>query len=192
MATDNSQNERLASKSGTTWRCRDAPDAQIISEGGTVKAQDSDRPSGGDDGFPGGRPKLPRISRPHTLDRDEEFVERALHREPAASERAGNPDVDSFSSTGFGQYYSTQSLFSATPDPATSTGSNGGPYAVLGLTRHASWEQIRSAHRSLVSLLHPDRYVNADEEVKANAERRVRDVNEAFSEIRRQRASTSA
>lgn len=157
-----------------------------------MKARESDTPVGGDDGFPGGRPRLPRISRPHTLHPDEEFVERALHREPAASERSSNPAVDSFSSTGFGQYYSTESLFSASPEPETSTGPASGPYAVLGVTRHASWEQIRSAHRSLVSQLHPDRYVNADEEVKANAERRVRDVNEAFSEIRRQRSGTSA
>ncbi len=66
-----------------------------------------------------------------------------------------------------------------------------GPYAVLGLTRQASWEQIRRAHRSLVSTLHPDRYVGADDVIRADAERRVRDVNEAFSEIRRQRAGTS-
>ncbi|HTO01940.1 MAG TPA: J domain-containing protein [Microthrixaceae bacterium] len=66
-----------------------------------------------------------------------------------------------------------------------------GPYAILGLTRHASWDQIRRAHRSLVSQLHPDRYVGAEAEIMADAERRVRDVNEAFSAIRRQRAGNS-
>jgi len=42
--------------------------------------------------------------------------------------------------------------------------------------------------RKLVSELHPDRYVDADDDVREAAERRVRDVNEAFAEIRRERA----
>jgi curved DNA-binding protein CbpA len=59
---------------------------------------------------------------------------------------------------------------------------------MLGLTRAASWEEIAKAHRRLVSQLHPDRYVGADEVVREAAERRVRDVNEAYAKIRRERA----
>lgn len=96
-----------------------------------------------------------------------------------------------FSNTAFGQYYSLQSLFVSDPELEVHTDPSEKPYAVLGLTRQASWDQIRRAHRSLVSTLHPDRYVDADEAIRADAEKRVRDVNEAYSEIRRQRAGTA-
>ena len=85
---------------------------------------------------------------------------------------------------GFEAYYSNESLFEA-PAPAPAAE---GPYAVLGLTRAASWEQVSKAHRRLVSQLHPDRYVGSDDGVREAAEQRVRDVNEAYATIRRQRA----
>jgi curved DNA-binding protein CbpA len=59
---------------------------------------------------------------------------------------------------------------------------------VLGLRRSASWEDISRAHRKLVSKLHPDRYVGAEDDVREAAERRVRDVNEAYATIRRERS----
>ncbi|CAB4704905.1 MAG: DnaJ domain-containing protein [Actinobacteria bacterium] len=68
------------------------------------------------------------------------------------------------------------------PDPTA------GPYAALGLTRLATWKEITTAHRILLSELHPDRHVEADQELRDLAERRVRDVNEAFATIRRQRS----
>ncbi|MEI7887552.1 MAG: J domain-containing protein [Actinomycetes bacterium] len=70
----------------------------------------------------------------------------------------------------------------AEPDPTA------GPYAVLGLTRVATWKEISTAHRRLLSELHPDRHVEADQDLRDLAERRVRDVNEAFATIRRQRS----
>ncbi|CAB4530199.1 unannotated protein [freshwater metagenome] len=70
----------------------------------------------------------------------------------------------------------------AHPDP------DAGPYAALGLTRLATWKEITVAHRRLLSELHPDRHVDADQELRDLAERRVRDVNEAFATIRRQRS----
>ena len=142
--------------------------------------------------FPGRPSSTSRISRPHSESPNAEFVERALHREPPAPTdgNIGRSDVSSFH-TGFGQYYPTQSLFVSSPELEVDIDPSDGPYAVLGLTRHASWDQIRRAHRSLVSKLHPDRYIGAEDEVMADAERRVPDVNEAFSAIRRQRAGTS-
>ncbi len=68
------------------------------------------------------------------------------------------------------------------PDPAA------GPYAALGLSRLATWKEITTAHRRLLSELHPDRHVEAAQELQDLAERRVRDVNEAFATIRRQRS----
>ena len=62
------------------------------------------------------------------------------------------------------------------------------PYAVLGVQRTASWEQITRAHRQLVLRVHPDRYANQDEALRDTAELRIRQVNEAFATIRRQRS----
>jgi DnaJ-class molecular chaperone len=61
------------------------------------------------------------------------------------------------------------------------------PYVVLGVQRTASWEQITRAHRQLVLRVHPDRYANQDEALRDTAELRIRQVNEAFAKIRRQR-----
>lgn len=75
------------------------------------------------------------------------------------------------------------SVLFAQLDPAA------GPYAALGLSRLATWKEITSAHRRLLTELHPDRYVGEDSELREIAERRVRDVNEAFATIRRQRSA---
>ena len=89
---------------------------------------------------------------------------------------------------GFEAYYSTDSLFSSTPESDDLNTESEGPYAVLGLTRSASWEAVSKAHRRLVAQLHPDRYVREEQQIREAAERRVRDVNEAFAAIRRERA----
>lgn len=135
--------------------------------------------------FPGGATQLPRISKPGSPDPDVLFVESAFFKEPQVSWPESTPLAD----TGFGQYYSTQSLFEGAPDLFAEPDRADGPYAVLGLTRRANWSEISKAHRKLVSELHPDRYVDADDVVREAAERRVRDVNEAYAEIRRERAA---
>ena len=127
--------------------------------------------------FPGGAVRLPRLSRPSDAP-PEELSDEPLRRNP--EERAPGKD------RGFETYYSTESLFEA-PPTGPAAGSDG-PYGMLGLTRAASWDEVAKSHRRLVSQLHPDRYVDADDTVRAAAERRVRDVNEAYATIRRQRA----
>ncbi len=127
--------------------------------------------------FPGGAVRLPRLSRPSDAP-PEDLSDEPLRRNP--EERSPGSD------RGFESYYSAESLFE-TPPSGPASGSDG-PYGVLGLTRTASWEQVSKAHRQLVSQLHPDRYVDAEETVRAAAESRVRDVNEAYATIRRQRA----
>lgn len=62
------------------------------------------------------------------------------------------------------------------------------PYTVLGISRNTSWDEIRRTHRKLLSANHPDRFAGQDPELIAHAEIRVRDINEAFAEIRRQRS----
>ncbi|MHB1138967.1 MAG: J domain-containing protein [Microthrixaceae bacterium] len=141
-------------------------------------------PEQGARSFPGRATPLPRISQPRSEDPDVMFVESAFFREP----KEQWPASSALENTGFGQYYSTESLFEAVPELFEEPDRDEGPYAVLGLTRRATWEEISKAHRRLVSELHPDRYVDADDVVRDAAERRVRDVNEAYSEIRRERA----
>lgn len=134
--------------------------------------------------FPGGAPRLPRLSTPPTTTSEPEvmFVESAFLHNGETDER---PATDG----GFDRYYSAESLFEEPPESLfTETDPDEGPFAVLGVTASASWKEISRAHRALVSELHPDRYVDADPMVRAAAERRVRDVNEAYSEIRRRRA----
>jgi DnaJ-class molecular chaperone len=62
------------------------------------------------------------------------------------------------------------------------------PYAVLGVQRTASWEQITRAHRQLVLRVHPDRYANQDEALRDTAELRIRQVNEAYATLQRRRS----
>ncbi len=54
-------------------------------------------------------------------------------------------------------------------------------YEVLGVSRNATLEEIRAAHRHLAQMLHPDHHA-ADAEAERNfAERRMREVNEAWT-----------
>lgn len=161
-----------------TWEFEDTTEA-------TTDDRVPPQPSPHARSFPGGSTPLPRISQPRGEDPDVMFVESAFYREP----REPWPESSALADTGFGQYYSTQSLFDTAPELFVEPDRNDGPYAVLGLTRRATWTEISKAHRRLVSELHPDRYVDADDVVRDAAERRVRDVNEAYSEIRRERAA---
>jgi hypothetical protein len=137
-----------------------------------------------DQRFPGGAPRLPRLTPPR----------RAVPPDPNATVRT-EPVAQGPAPQGtFTDYFSTESLFGASPprdeDPESAVvplPSGEDAYSLLGVTRQASWKEISRARRRLVSELHPDRFVDADEDTRAAAERRVRDVNEAFAEIRRHR-----
>ena len=135
-----------------------------------------------DQRFPGGAPKLPRLMPPRRS-------VPPVSAEPTGAERAEEGPAPQGT---FTDYFSNESLFGASPpreEPleAVPLPSGQDAYSLLGVSRQASWKEISRAHRRLVSELHPDRYVDSDDETREAAERRVRDVNEAFSEIRRQR-----
>ena len=61
------------------------------------------------------------------------------------------------------------------------------PYKVLGVTRDASDEKIKEAYRELVKKYHPDNY--QESHVKELAEEKMKEINEAYDEIQRQRSS---
>jgi hypothetical protein len=129
------------------------------------------------DGFPGGHARLPRIVSPR--------------RTPPPSTRATSGPVtqpdQSTKACGFADYFSVESLFEHGTSDDQGAVDPDDPYDVLGVTREASWKEISRAHRKLVARLHPDRFIDADEATCEEAGRKVRAVNAAFAEIRRER-----
>ena len=61
-------------------------------------------------------------------------------------------------------------------------------YGVLGVSRTASIKTIKEAYRELAQLWHPDRYVD-DPELKARAEEEIKEINQAYGEIKAYLAS---
>ncbi len=53
-------------------------------------------------------------------------------------------------------------------------------YARLGVSADASHDELRRAYHRLVKLWHPDRYATAIDSMHAQAERRMRQLNEAY------------
>ena len=56
-------------------------------------------------------------------------------------------------------------------------------YGILGVSLAASPATIKAAYRELAKLWHPDLYVN-DPELKARAEEEIKEINQAYSEIK--------
>ncbi|MFY8206556.1 MAG: J domain-containing protein [Arenimonas sp.] len=61
------------------------------------------------------------------------------------------------------------------------------PYAVLDVAENADMDAIDAAYRRRMSEYHPDKVANAAPEIQELAERRARDINAAYEEIRRRR-----
>ena len=60
-------------------------------------------------------------------------------------------------------------------------------YEILGVDSTASDAQVRAAYRRLAQIYHPDRFGWASPEIRVEAERRMAELNAAFSEISRTR-----
>lgn len=63
------------------------------------------------------------------------------------------------------------------------------PYDILGITENASNEEVKNAYKALAKKYHPDNYV--DSPLAEMAEERMKEINEAYDEILRQRTSTN-
>jgi curved DNA-binding protein CbpA len=57
------------------------------------------------------------------------------------------------------------------------------PFEVLGISPTASLDDARAAFKRLAQIYHPDRYATSSEHVREEAERKMRDLNVAFSEL---------
>lgn len=64
------------------------------------------------------------------------------------------------------------------------------PYQVLGVTSSASDEEVKKAYRELARKYHPDNYQNNP--LADLAEEKMKEINEAYEQIQRQRSGGSA
>ena len=65
------------------------------------------------------------------------------------------------------------------------------PYQILGVSRDASDKEIQKAYHNLVKKYHPDNYTS-DNPLKDLATEKMQEINEAYDEIQKMRASGSS
>ena len=58
------------------------------------------------------------------------------------------------------------------------------PYQVLRVATHATWEDIVASYRRLVRWWHPDGLVDATDADREACELRIRELNEAYQQLR--------
>jgi hypothetical protein len=129
-------------------------------------------------------------SREHAWWAGRETLERPFApRQPRPEPASTGPQRTS----AFEDYFTAESLFSL-DDPTTDDnfGPDGfydpnDPFVVLGLPDTATWEEITTEHRRLAKLHHPDRLTHASAIDREMSERRMRELNIAYSELRRRR-----
>ena len=61
------------------------------------------------------------------------------------------------------------------------------PYTVLGIDKSATDEEVKKAYRKLAMKYHPDRVETMGEEIKRNAEKQFKEINEAYETIKNER-----
>lgn len=59
------------------------------------------------------------------------------------------------------------------------------PYQALGVPSTATKSELTAAYRTMAQLFHPDRYAEAPEPVQREAERRMKELNEAYAYARK-------
>jgi hypothetical protein len=57
------------------------------------------------------------------------------------------------------------------------------PYEVLGVEKTATMEEIKAAYRRLAGQYHPDKVTHLGEEFRVLAERKFKDIQEAYREL---------
>lgn len=61
------------------------------------------------------------------------------------------------------------------------------PYRVLGVNDEASDAEVDQAYRRLIAQYHPDRLSGAAPELRAQAEKKAREINAAYDQIKARR-----
>ena len=74
------------------------------------------------------------------------------------------------------------------PGPATAPGA-ADPYVVLGIRPGCSDEELTRAYHTLVKQWHPDQLEGMAAELRAHANQKLAEINQAFDLIRRSRRS---
>ena len=64
------------------------------------------------------------------------------------------------------------------------------PYKVLGVSPHATDDEVKDAYRRLARKYHPDNYVNNP--LSDLATEKMKEINEAYDEIQRQRKGSGS
>ena len=59
------------------------------------------------------------------------------------------------------------------------------PYVILGVDRRASQEEIKKAYRRLVARYHPDKVSHLGDEFKELAEKRFKEIQRAYQDLKR-------
>ena len=57
------------------------------------------------------------------------------------------------------------------------------PYEILGVNRHASASEIKDAYRKLANKYHPDKVNHLGDEFKSLAEKRFKEIQEAYEQL---------
>ncbi|MBO4599968.1 MAG: TerB family tellurite resistance protein [Bacteroidales bacterium] len=87
-------------------------------------------------------------------------------------------------SSGSGSSYSGGSGYSGSSRSSSYSTSRKDPYKVLGISSNATDEEVKKAYRRMAMKYHPDKVETLGEEVKKNAEAQVREINEAYEQIK--------
>ncbi|MGD8523921.1 MAG: DnaJ domain-containing protein [Desulfobacterales bacterium] len=58
------------------------------------------------------------------------------------------------------------------------------PYHILGIERNATPEEVKQAYRQLANKYHPDKVTHLGDEFKKLAERRFKDIQKAYQELK--------
>ncbi len=59
------------------------------------------------------------------------------------------------------------------------------PYEILGVSPKASKKEITEAYRTLAQIFHPDRFIDSPEPVRREAERRMKNLTQAYALARK-------